>query len=146
MTKILSTVPKYVVNLNLPPEERWNDVIDDYRGKFDDILDIVDQILGPYLGYGVLSIVEYMADNVFYIRELRAISKKCNLPLGKLILMQLCYELFSCCTSLVINDNGKTVHFRTMDWEMPQLKDLTINVDFVKNGKLVYRSTITSAV
>lgn len=24
---------------------------------------------------------------------------------------------------------------------MPQLKDLTINVDFVKNGKLVYRST-----
>lgn len=137
----MSNVPKYVVNLDLEPEHRWNNIIDDYKNKFNDILDIIDNMLGYYTSYIVLSLIEYQSHNVFYIRELRAISNKCNIPLGKIILMQLCYELYACCTSLVINDDGKTKHFRTMDWDMQQLKNLTIQVDFVKNNKIIYTAT-----
>lgn len=26
------SVPRYIINLDLPPEERWNQVVDDYKG------------------------------------------------------------------------------------------------------------------
>lgn len=90
----------------------------------------------------ILSWASWLYSNkVFYIDELRAISTKSGIVLEKLIILQLCYELFACCTSILINENDKIIHYRTMDWEMPELKDLTIDVDFIKNGKHIFSAT-----
>lgn len=38
---------------------------------------------------------------VYYSQELKAVAEQANLPLGLLAFMQLSYELFACCTSIV---------------------------------------------
>lgn len=30
--KTIHTVPRYIIDLDLPPEERWNQIVDDYKG------------------------------------------------------------------------------------------------------------------
>lgn len=44
--------------------------------------------------------------------------------------MNLSYELFSACTSIILEDpTDKTpMHFRTMDWDLDLLRQLTIEV------------------
>jgi hypothetical protein len=81
------------------------------------------------------------SESVFYIDELRGISKHTGIDLSQLILMQLCYEVCACCTSIVIDKDINTFHYRTMDWEMDELKDLTIEVSFLKDGKELYRAS-----
>ena len=45
--------------------------------------------------------------------------------------MQLIYEASAQCTSIIgIDENGYPIHARTMDWEMPFLRPLTIEACF----------------
>ena len=116
----MSIVPIFDVNLDLPPEERWTHIIQKYKYKFNNILKYIDGMLGPYIGYIVTSLLEYQSDSVYNNREIKAISKESGIPLGKLIIMQLCYETCACCTSIVINNKKKHIQYRTKDWEMAE--------------------------
>lgn len=134
-------IPKFVIDLNEKSENRWNDVINIYKTKFDKIINVMDKLLKGFKQTALLWIIWYYSEQVFYIDELRAISIKTGIMLEKIILLQLCYELFACCTSILINENGKIIHYRTMDWEMPELKELTINVEFVRGDKHIFSAT-----
>lgn len=139
------TIPEtFIINLDLPPDERWRDVVDEYKDKFPRVIQEIDKILASsgYLGNIVLWICNIFTffGSIMYKQELKSIARMADIPLNKLILMQICYEMFSACTSLVMKRSDDTnVHFRTMDWEMDFLKDLTINVNFIRNGKSVFR-------
>jgi len=47
-------------------------------------------------------------------------------------MMQLVYEASAYCTSIIAenSENNKPIHIRTMEWELPFLKPLTIDVVF----------------
>lgn len=45
----------------------------------------------------------------------------------------------SACTSTVFKHGDRNLHYRTMDWEMDHLRDLTVEVDFVKDNVLIYK-------
>ncbi|VBB18342.1 hypothetical protein YASMINEVIRUS_805 [Yasminevirus sp. GU-2018] len=137
----LTEVPRFIINLDLPPDQRWTHVIKLYKHKFSKVMDTVDTLLGGITGTALKWVTWWYSENVFYIEELKAISETSGVELEKLILLQLCYEMFSCCTSIVINDKDRTVHYRTMDWEMPKLADLTIKADFVKNDTVLFSAT-----
>jgi penicillin V acylase-like amidase (Ntn superfamily) len=66
------------------------------------------------------------------VAEVDAISKLSNLPFDKLFFLNFMYEYstFKACTSiLVMNDKGKVVHGRNMDFEMWELiSKLLVNV------------------
>lgn len=136
-------VPKFTVNLDLKPEKRWNDIIDTYKTKFESVMIILDDMINNFGFAGIILkwLTWFYSEKVFYIEELRAISKRSRVKLEKLIIMQLCYELFACCTSILINEGDNILHYRTMDWEIPELKDLTIEVDFTKDGKKIFSAT-----
>lgn len=56
--------------------------------------------------------------------------------------MNLSYELFATCTSIIVPDkDGNPLHCRTMDWDLPALRDLTLEVEFQRNGKTLYHAT-----
>lgn len=135
------SIPRFTVNLDEKPENRWNDVINEYKTKFNDVLNVMDRLLQGFTRTALTWLTWFYSEQVFYIDELKAISAKSGIELEKLIILQLCYELFACCTSILINEGEKIIHYRTMDWEMPALKDLTINVDFVKNDKHIFSAT-----
>ena len=53
------------------------------------------------------------------------------------------YEASTTCTSIVVehSENGKPIHIRTMDWELPFLKPLTIDVVYTRNNQIVANAT-----
>lgn len=144
MTESYIKTKSYIINLDLPAEERWNEIGKVYKKEIKQLLKYSQKIMGS-----MLSATKWTAwlfsNYVFYIDELKGLAKAAEVDLSELILAQLCYEMFSCCTSLVIATEDKDFHFRTMDWEMPELSDLTINIDFCKNDMVLYKATTWAA-
>ena len=137
--------PRYVVDLDAPASERWNHVVADYKDKLSSVVTMTEDILGTGVGATIATSVFATAANVgwvHYSEELIGIAKATGIPLGKVVLLQIAYEAFAACTSIVVNGpDGYPLHIRTMDWEMEELQPLTIEVDFMKSGVLVHRAT-----
>src|SRR5579872_6582457 len=109
-----TSVPKFIVDLDLKPEKRWNHIIDVYKTKFDIVMNVLDNMLSNFGFTGIILkwLIWFYSDKVFYIDELKAISKRSGVQLEKLIIMQLCYELFACCTSVLVNEGDNILHYR----------------------------------
>lgn len=135
-----TSIPKYKIDLDLPEEDRWTSLVQQYKPQFENIIKYIETILGSWTQYIASYILEMSINKVYYSKELISISKNSGIKLGNIILLQLCYEAFACCTSLIINNNGVPIHVRTMDWDMPELKELTVQIDFIKNRKVLYRA------
>lgn len=76
--------------------------------------------------------------SILYLEELRSISEMIDEPLERVIMMQLMYEFTAMCTTIAMDMDGKPVHFRTMDWDLALMKQITIEVDFIKNDKTIF--------
>lgn len=145
------TIPKYQINLNLPPEERWIEVATDFKKEIYQLSEEIKNILGM-LDSSILfmirkagtSVINYFRNNnkLLYCQELESISKITKVPFEDLVLSQIIYEFCSACSSVVYKANdGQIVCLRTMDWDMPELKNITINLDFIKDGQVIYSAT-----
>ncbi|KAJ6229491.1 acid amidase [Anaeramoeba flamelloides] len=144
-------VPKFIIDLDLPTNKRWDKVIDAYKNDFGVILDYVKTILNSYFGKIFGSVIGTIAEKLFaslvgtgavyYGKELRSIAKKSGFPLGKLFLLNIAYELCAFCTSIVGKGEEGLILGRTMDWEMPFLKKFTIELEFRRDGKKLYEAT-----
>jgi hypothetical protein len=134
-----------VVDLDAPPGDRWNHVVAAYKDQLPAVVAMADDILGTGMGATIATSAFATAANVgwvYYSEELAGIAKATGIPLGRVVLLQIAYEAFAACTSIVVDGpDGHPLHIRTMDWEMPELQPLTIEVDFIKGGVLVHRAT-----
>jgi len=91
-------------------------------------------------------IIYRLAGGIFlYEDEIEVVAKLLNITFVECLLFQLTYELCSACTSSILQiDTGEYVHVRTMDWEMSELKALTINIKVV-NGDIHLFNAVTWA-
>jgi hypothetical protein len=137
--------PKYIVDLDSPADKRWNQIVNDYADHLPNVVSMTEDILGSGCGASLATTVFATAAKtgfVYYADELRGIAKASGVPLGKVVLLQIAYEAFAACTSIVVDGpNGYPLHIRTMDWDMPELQPLTIQVEFVSKGRVVYQAT-----
>jgi hypothetical protein len=146
-----STPPLFVVNLDDPPIERWKAILGKYKHP---ILKAVKSTL-PHIDASSLSLFEDLIPqltkswNQCYIEELRAITSLLSgfdksIAMVHTILIHLQYELYAGCTSAAISlpsEDSVPLLVRNMDWEMPALKDLTIDVEFCRGGEPLYKCT-----
>lgn len=138
--------PRYVVDLDAPPEERWNHIVRDYSDELASVVSLTEDILGTglvaNLTTGIFAAAAKLG-RVHYGDELKGIAKSCGISLGRVVLLQIAYEAFAACTSIVVNGcDGHPLHIRTMDWDMHELQKLTIEVDFVRgSSNILYRAT-----
>lgn len=135
--------------MDQPPCERWNHIIKEYIHHFEGVISAIDTILGE----GVIANISTSVfsglnsiGKIYYNEELQGISKSSGISIGKISLLQIAYEVFAACTSIVVNmeqPDGRVCpyHIRTMDWEMNMLEALTIEVDFVRHGATVFTAT-----
>lgn len=156
-------VPTYVVNLDLPPSQRWNQIakiyqkeilallahikefIVDFNPKFQELIKLVDNDLGR--------IITTMPQP--YADEMQGIANVTGAPLGEIVLYNIFYEIFTVCTSIVGQDaNGNMLHARNLDfglflgWDIANntwtvsemLRPLILNVNFTRNGVLAYKA------
>uniref|UniRef100_A0A672SHL0 Acid ceramidase n=1 Tax=Sinocyclocheilus grahami TaxID=75366 RepID=A0A672SHL0_SINGR len=125
----------YTVNLDLPPSERWTQVIKDKNTEV--------QLFNNVYRNCNLSFL-YFCTFILCV------------PLGEITLFNIFYEVFTVCTSIVAEDfNGNIYHGRNLDfglfmgwdrqnktWTLTEkLKPLVVNFNFQRGNKTVFKST-----
>lgn len=140
---------KYIIDLDLPPEERWAKVSEDYSKDFPKLLSQIESMFPKELVLAATDLAGNL-DKYFpypYADELRGIVKySMNVTLGQVILGNLLYDLTAyrsltyksvnrphgACTSIIASDNrGNIIHGRNLDYALSDtLRDMTIEVQF----------------
>lgn len=112
---------------------------------------IISNIIGKFVSkwimpcfFWLLSLFSFLFSKE-YVSEIRGISnytRRFGLTFSKIFTLNIGYDILCHCTSsAIIDPEGKVWHLRNMDWSGDVLRDLSINVDFVQNGKKLYTGT-----
>lgn len=142
------TPQKYLVNLDLPAEQRWINVAKDHARSIRETILVfrafVPAELFPFLELLGSDIEKYIPAQ--YANEIKGIAKAVKVNIGDIVLSNLMYDVTTFCTSIVSQDDkGQIWHSRNLDFPVfNMLKKLTISVDFRRSGKTVY-SAVTFA-
>ena len=157
-----STVPNYKINLDLPPEQRWNELAKDKNKEMKKLVGTIKNLLIQFPKGDLL--VDFM-DNYLgdltdtlpdpFGKEIKGISAASGLPLGETVLYNIFYEVFTVCTSIIAEDpSGNLFHARNLDfglflgWDVKNhtwlvteaLRPLIVNLDWTNGGKTVFKS------
>ncbi len=139
--KILSS---HIINLDLPPEERWNEVIEKYKTPMKEALHIIKKksfILTPVINKIKKAIKEGGGWADENIREMKGIAEYTNITYDIIETANLFYEWSPGCTSIIAQkyDNSSILHARNYDMSLSILSEILIQLEFVKNGKVLYK-------
>lgn len=162
-THMLKSIPIFEVDLDLPPEQRWIDIIDKYS-KYWGCL--VDKMYSDLRGEGpmeetpeeeqerewfVLKLCESVCEALEkvgrrdFVQELQAAAKLGNVRLQDLLLLNLGYESSCGCTTILgLQSDGHVIMGRTLDWvDSRELVELTIEIHFIRSRsrQLLYKAT-----
>jgi hypothetical protein len=139
----------YTVHLDQPPEHRWDHVIEQNTTKLAKYAKSVKQIVRNHFSPAIAnmySCLSFAASHkplpYEYKQELKGIAKKTQkvgLTYGDLVFMNVALDFQARCTSAVVSTADGQVHVRTLDWDIPELKSLVIDVSFCIGGAVVYQ-------
>ena len=152
--------PRFVIDLSLPPEQRYLAVCNAFQAEIADLVPLFDEVLGGILHFVPIKWLHRLC-RLFLRRvydgeenaELKGISKATGVSMYLLVCFNVLLDLFMGCSSggAAVRAEGaengsKMVHFRTLDWGMPSLRRVVVQLDFVldRNGP-VFASSITYA-
>ncbi|XP_078253837.1 acid ceramidase [Rhinoraja longicauda] len=156
-------VPWYKINLDSAPYQRWHQVISDKKVELTNLIRVIKEMALDFFPSGkIIDLVDKglapLVDTLPFPfnEELKGIADVSGVPLGEIMLFNIFYEVFTVCTSLVAEDEaGKLYHARNLDfglflgwdkknnsWTIPEyLRPLTVNLDFQRNNRTVFKST-----
>jgi hypothetical protein len=143
-----SIIPKFVVDLSLPPETRYNHIIPHFQDSvtacnlpslFNELL---ETIAGPRYGKVLATVARYTLRRVHSAEEtteLTGISHAIGIPMHILVAFNVLLDLLLGCTSGGVRtldpqspgQATRMLHFRTLDWGMEQLRQIIVELDFV---------------
>uniref|UniRef100_A0A0N4ZJT7 Ceramidase n=1 Tax=Parastrongyloides trichosuri TaxID=131310 RepID=A0A0N4ZJT7_PARTI len=158
----LEHVPWFNINLDLPPRERYKIVASSLGKEMQAVIATLKEMIG-LLGPFPMEILEELMTSAYenhfpltYREEIEGIVESSGVPLADIALMNIFYELSRFCTSIVAdNNNNEIFHARNLDfgqlfiWNITSqsyqltdtLKKASVNLNFIKNGKLLFKGT-----
>ncbi|XP_067846414.1 N-acylethanolamine-hydrolyzing acid amidase-like isoform X3 [Heptranchias perlo] len=139
--------PRFNVSLDTPAAQRWEPVLRHYDAA--EVQRIVRHVISSIVPKWVIPIIEQFEAQLGlilpqpYETEIQGICKALGLSLGDGLLINLAYEISDFCTSIVAQDSrGNIYHVRNLDFEFSDiLRSLTVDLQFVKNGQIIYTGT-----
>lgn len=146
--------PRFIIDLSLPPEQRYAEVCTAFKKEVQNLPPLFDEVVGASkwihrLARMLLRKVYDEEEN----RELQGISRATGVQMYLLVCFNVLLDLLMGCSSggALVRDEErgygtKMVHFRTLDWGMPSLRKVVVQLDFKTetNGPII-ASTITYA-
>jgi len=158
------TPPLYRIDLDLPPSERHTAICKDFRAEMHAMVPVYDDVL-RFAGLGAVGtsclrlLAKYLVRRVHdpeEMEEIRGIARDAELPVHYVVAINSFLDLFSGCISGGVREgsggdeddiaedepdtSGRMLHFRGLDWEMDPLRDMVIQVEYVRGGKVVARA------
>ncbi|XP_062510998.1 N-acylethanolamine-hydrolyzing acid amidase-like [Corticium candelabrum] len=136
---------RYVVDLDMDPEKRWEHVVKDYTALVPSLKNAILHFIPEDL-VGVAEYIGSALDTYLpqpYAAEMRGISSSFNISLGEVVLLNIAYDFSAFCTSIVAqNENGTIYHGRNLDYGVTSLlRKITIVVEFQRKQKTIYMGT-----
>jgi hypothetical protein len=129
--KDLSSQKQYIIDVSTP--KCWNEVVEDHKLKIAAVIGKIRPLYTPYLSFFSLGLYVYKKTGgvIYYEKEIEEISKILDMSFNECLLMQLTYEFCTACTAAVVTSDFGHVFIRTMDWDLPELKDITVKIRVV---------------
>ena len=151
-----SNIPKYVIDLSLPPAERYRHVAQHFKfqvASLPVLFDEVVQSIHPRISVSaVRSAAQLLLRRVYdkeQNEELKGIHNVTGVRMYMLVAFNVLLDLFMGCTSGGFqinpkNEDSRMLHFRTLDWGMDALRQIVVHLDFIQYpGGPVYASSVT---
>ena len=151
---------RFTIDLDLPPRDRWAEVTKAYESGIESLLNLMKSEVNQDVKDAIFGISRDMKKYVPYPynEEIIGIAKRLgNSTLEDVLLGNLFYELVAykernktesgkygiSCTSIVAETLNKTIfHARNLDFPFVDiLRNVTVTVDFRKEGKISYTGT-----
>ncbi|KAM5341328.1 hypothetical protein ACJ41O_014359 [Fusarium nematophilum] len=145
-----SDIPKYVIDLSQPPELRYAHIVPHFRDTINscDLVSVFNDLLhylaGPTLGKCLAAVSRLVMRRLYMSEEtaeLAGISKAIGIPMHVLVAFNVLLDLLLGCTSGGVRtiDTKKqgpdrVLHFRTLDWGMDPLRNIVVEIDFVRSS------------
>ncbi|XP_007947248.1 N-acylethanolamine-hydrolyzing acid amidase [Orycteropus afer afer] len=139
--------PRFNVTLDAAPELRWLPVLRHYDLDF--LRSAVVRVIGDRVPKWVHTLIGKVMGKLEWLlpqpftSEIRGMCDVLNLSLADCLLVNLAYESSAFCTSIVAQDSrGHIYHGRNLDYPFGDiLRNLTVDVQFIKNGQIVFTGT-----
>ncbi|EFR01180.1 hypothetical protein MGYG_04182 [Nannizzia gypsea CBS 118893] len=140
--------PTFKIDLSLPPSERYVVLASLYRQKLRSLVDIFHEIVG-WLDGIISSKWIYRAAPILlrklYTREeteeIKGISRVTGIDLYILVSLNVFLDLLMGCTSGAAltkqqhDTDAGMLHFRTLDWDMDELRQLVVKLEYVRGSE-----------
>lgn len=127
-----------IINLDLPIEKRYENIVKlfDLKKISKNLNDVYENFLPniPMVNNMISLSIKANKKKIMYREEIKYWSKTLDLQFHKIMILQLLFELYAGCTTVVQN---KTM-YRTMDWPLEFLREMTYHAEFVKNSVKIY--------
>ncbi|CAI7571001.1 unnamed protein product [Penicillium viridicatum] len=136
--------PIFRINLSNPPEERYKALAQIYKYRMRSVTGIFDDVIHNLSPNIPTKPIHWLA-RLFLRRlytdeetaEIRGISRVTGISLYLLICLNVVLDLLMGCTSggvrMLDGLWTRMVHFRTLDWGMDPLRDLIVQLEFVRD-------------
>ncbi|KAK2671407.1 Acid ceramidase, N-terminal [Fusarium oxysporum f. sp. vasinfectum] len=142
-------IPKFTVDLSQPPETRYDHIVPHFKTAVDScdlpslFYALLDELVGKFAGKILAAASPLIMRRVHSDEEnaeLVGISKAIGIPMHILVAFNVLLDLLLGCTSGGVRtldpySGGKAtrmLHFRTLDWGMHQLRNIIVELDFVR--------------
>ncbi|KAF3395961.1 Acid ceramidase [Penicillium rolfsii] len=148
--------PVFRINLSLPPAERYVELATLYRDKMRALRGMFDELVHGISAKIPLKGVHWLAwlslrklYTTEETDELRGISRVTGIDMYLLISLNTVLDLLMGCTSGGVRTKSASgsgmLHFRTLDWGMDPLRELIVQLEFVRddNPSKVLATSIT---
>ena len=143
--------PRFELNLDLAPEDRWTEIVTQFNDTIHDSLNSLFEnnkeikelleVASIVMKARPSAVKTWFGDEQY--AEMQSIVKLTNLDLDVLAAISTIYDLSAssalsgkACTGIVVqNDKDEIIHGRNLDYNFPpQMENLTAVVDFTRNG------------
>lgn len=137
-------LPKFQIDLDLPPRVRWQQVMTVYRAGTLKVMKYLFQKLPGTVHAEVDKLVLEAKERIpgWAREEMQGVADILNVTLGDVFLVNLFFEITPFCTSIVTQSSstGRIYHGRNMDFGlgMPELsenlREIAVDVEFLRKG------------
>lgn len=156
-------VKRYKFDLLQTAHQRWSVILSEYKAVLPRLKEHIEGVLqsvgvtdDSWSLWSAQKLVAMYKDKMLYRDELDVIAEMTGIPLEKLMIMQLLYEATAACSCVITSvknatgtdtkdtgnnaatNVGEKVMMRTMDWDMPILKEITIELEFCMGDKVLF--------
>lgn len=155
-------VPKFTIDLSLPPRERYKSLALTYKSYIQGLTPLFNNLLADlgidqsYHG-SINKLASLMLRGVHSpveTAELKGVSDVTGIPMYLLVAFNVVLDLLMGCTSGAVKstepdqdiNQARMLHFRTLDWSMDPLRNIVVHLDFVRSKSASPTNIIASSV